>query len=323
MENFGYLIAIILCIILAGFFSGAETGIISLNRLRLRNLVDSKVKKALLLKGFLENPEYFLSSTLVGTNLSVVIASALATSWAIKYFADRGALIATAVLTPLILIFSEIIPKSLFRQQADRIIMVISPVLKGCFVLLSPLVKTFNLFPRLLLKPFGGKKTTKSPFVSKEELKFLVEESTKEGVVELGERRMIYRIFDFGAMLARDIMESLPNVIAFEVNTPLSKVKEIVRLKKFSRYPVYRGGKHNIVGLVNIYDVLYEGNEGKTSLTDFLRPAFVVLENTPIDRLLTQMRKDRQVMALVINQAKKPLGIVTLEDIVEEIVGEI
>jgi len=323
MENFGFLIAIVLCVILAGFFSGAETGIISLNRLRLRSLVESRVKKALLLKGFLENPEYFLSSTLVGTNLSVVIASALATSWAVKYFADRGALIATVALTPVILIFSEIIPKSLFRQHADRIILLISPILKGCFIFLSPLVKTFNLFPRILLKPFGGERTTKSPFVSKEELKYLVEESTKEGVVEPEERRMINRIFDFGAMLARDIMVSLSNVAAIEVNTPLSKVKEIARVKKFSRYPVYQGGKHNIIGLVNVYDLLYEGDESKTSLTDFLRPAFIISEDTPIDRLLTQMRKDRQVMALVINKAKIPLGIVTLEDIVEEIVGEI
>lgn len=323
MEAFGYLIAIFLCIISAGFFSGAETGIISLNRLRLRSLVDSKVKKALWLKGFLENPEYFLSSTLVGTNLSVIIASALATSWAVKYFANQGALIATLILTPLILIFSEIIPKSLFRQHADRVILAISLVLKGSFILLSPLVKTINFFPRILLKPFGGKKTTKSPFVTKEELKFLVEESTKEGLFEPGERRMIYRIFDFGATLARDIMVLLTDVTAVEVNTPKAGVKELARFKKFSRYPVYQERKDNIVGLINIYDLLYEEDIEKTSLGDFKRPIISVLETTPIDKILSQLRKERQVMALVVNQAGRALGIITLEDILEEIVGEI
>ncbi|MEA3369093.1 MAG: hemolysin family protein [Candidatus Ratteibacteria bacterium] len=323
MEFFGFLTAVFLCIIFAGFFSGAEIGIISLNRLRLRSLADFKVKRALLLKEFLQNPEYFLSSTLVGTNLAVVIASALATSWAVKYFAAQGALIATVILTPLILIFSEIIPKTLFRQHADRIVMAISPMLKLSFILLSPLVKTISLFPQLLLKPFGGQKTTKSPFVSKEELKFLVEESVREGVVEPGERRMIYHIFDFGATLARDIMETLVNVTAFEINTSLSRVKEIAGGRKFSRYPVYKGRKENVIGLLNIYDLLYEQDNNKTMLGDFIRPVFSVLENTPIDRLLSQLRKERQVMALVINQAGRPLGIVTIEDILEEIVGEI
>ena len=323
MEFFGFLTVIFLCIICAGFFSGAETGIISLNRLRLRSLADSKMKRAVLLKGFLQKPEYFLSSTLVGTNFAVVIASALATSWAVKYFAAQGALVATFILTPLILIFSEIIPKTLFRQHADRVVLAIFPLLKVSFILLSPLVKTINLFPRLLLKPFGGKKTTKSPFVSKEELRFLVEESTREGVVEPEERRMIYHIFDFGATLARDIMETMVNVTAFEVNASLSGVKEIARRMKFSRYPVYKGRKDNIVGLLNIYDFLYERDGSKTSLGDFIRPIFSVLENRPIDRLLSQLRKERQVMALVVNQAGKPLGIVTIEDILEEIVGEI
>ena len=323
MEFFGFLTAIFFCIIFAGFFSGAETGIISLNRLRLRSLADSKVKRALLLKGFLQNPEYFLSSTLVGTNLAVVIASALATSWAVKYFAAQGALIATLILTPLMLIFSEIIPKTLFRQHADRVVLAISPMLKLFFILLSPLVKTISLFPQLLLKPFGGNKTTKSPFVSKEELKFLVEESTREGVVEPGERRMIYRIFDFGATLARDIMETLVNVTALEINTPLSRVKEIAGGRKFSRYPVYKGRKDNVIGLLNIYDLLYERDNNKTRLGDFIRPVFSVLENTPIDHLLSQLRKERQVMALIINQAGKPLGIVTIEDILEEIVGDL
>ncbi len=323
MENFGFFVSIIICMLLAGFFSGAETGIISINRLRLKSLVDSKLKKALLLNEFLENPEYFLSSTLVGTNLFIIIASALATSWAVKYFADRGAIISTVILTPVILIFSEIIPKSLFRQHADRITLAISPVLKGFFVLLSPLVKTLNLFTRILLKPFGGKKTTKSPFVTKEELKFLVEESAKEGVVEPDERRMIYRIFDFGATLARDIMVSLNNVIAIEVNIPLSKVKDLANVKKFSRYPVYQGNGSNITGLINIYDLIYERDQNKTSINDFIRPIIKVLENTPIDRVLSQLRKDGQVMALVINQFNQPLGVVTLEDILEEIVGEI
>ena len=323
MEFFGFLTAIFLCIIFAGFFSGAETGIISLNRLKLRSLADSKVKRALLLKGFLQNPEYFLSSTLVGTNLAVVIASALATSWAVKYFAAQGALIATLILTPLILIFSEIIPKTLFRQHADRVVLAISPMLKVAFILLSPLVKTISLFPQLLLKPFGGNKTTKSPFVSKEELKFLVEESTREGVVKPGERRMIYRIFDFGATLTRDIMETLINVADLEINTSLSRVKEIAGRRKFSRYPVYKGRKDNVIGLLNIYDLLYERDNNKTMLGDFIRPVFSVLENTPIDCLLSQLRKERQVMALVINQAGRPLGIVTIEDILEEIVGEI
>ncbi len=323
METFGYLTAVFFCIIFAGFFSGVETGIISLNRLRLRSLVDSKVKKALLLQGFLKNPEYFLSSTLVGTNVSVIVASALATSWAIKYFAARGALISTIILTPLILVFSEIIPKSLFRQHADRIILAIFPVLKGSFILLSPLVKTINLFPRLILKPFGGKKTTKSPFVTKEELKFLVEESAREGVVEPDERKMIYQVFDFGTTLVRDIMVDLSDVTSIEVNTSLSKVKELAGVKRFSRYPVFQGKGSNIVGLTNIYDLLYETDGNKTRLGDFVRPILPVLEDTSIDRLLSQLRKERQTMALVVNRSQKPLGIVTLEDIVEEIVGEI
>jgi len=323
MSIFITLLLIAVFILLEGFFSGSEMGLISINRIKLRHLVEARIKTACELQELLNKPDRFLGTTLVGTNIAVITASCLFTGMIMERMGPEFGWMTTICLTPFILIFGEVLPKAIFRNAADRIILRITFFLKFFSILLYPIVRVITALSNLALLPFSrfAKPAKKSPFVSREELRYLVKESEREGVIEPHERSLIYSIFDFSTKKVRDIMVPARKVAALDSKKTIEDFKRAVKKTRYSRIPVYESNAGNFTGVVNIFDCLYEKN-AKKPLSEFARPIMRLSQDTPVDRVLLNLQLKRQQMAVLVDRNKKATGLVTIEDLLEEIVGE-
>ncbi len=312
---------IIFFILLSAFFSGSETAIISVNRLRLKTFAESGMKAAQASMQLLNRLDRVLAATLVGTNIATISATSLSALLIVYLFKNSSEWLTIALTTPLILIFGEIIPKSLFRQKADEYIFFLEKPLRFFCWLLSPAVSLLTFISSKTLGSFEGR--TKGRLnVSREELKYLIAESEKEGVLEPRERSIIHRIFEFGQTRLEEVMLSLEKVTALEINSSIDELKELVKKTHFSRFPIYENKIENITGTVNVLDILYEEKK-EISLKEFVRPPFYLAANLPLDNALLLLQSKRQPMAIVRDADNKVKGIVTIEDLVEEIVGEL
>jgi len=310
-------------ILLEGFFSGSEMGLISINRIKLRHLVEAKIKTACQLQRLLNKPDRFLGTTLVGTNISVIAASCLFTALIVERLGMGFEWMTTACLTPFILIFGEILPKAVFRNAADRIILRVTFFLRIFSVFLYPVVRIVTALSNLALLPFRkfGKPAKRSPFVTREELRYLVQESEREGVIEPHERSLIYSIFDFSTKKVKDVMVPLKKVVSLSSKRTIEDLKDTVKRARYSRIPIYEGNTANFTGVVNILDCAYERNI-RRPLVEFARPVVVLSQDTPVDRVLLSLQLKRQQMAILVDRNKKAVGLITIEDLLEEIVGE-
>jgi len=310
-------------ILLEGFFSGSEMGLISINRIKLRHLVEAKIKTACQLQRLLNKPDRFLGTTLAGTNISVIAASCLFTGMIVSRFGTGFEWMTTACLTPFILIFGEILPKAIFRNAADRIILQVTFFLRIFSVILYPIVRVVTALSNLVLLPFArfAKPAKRSPFVTREELRYLVQESEREGVIEPHERSLIYSIFDFSTKKVKDVMVPLRKVVALDSKRTIEAIKDTAKRSRYSRIPVYEGSAANFTGIVNILDCIYE-RDSRRPLAEFARPAIFLSQDTPVDRVLLSLQLKRQQMAVLVDKNKKAVGLVTIEDLLEEIVGE-
>jgi len=306
---------------LSAFFSGSETAIISVNRLRLKTFAESGMKAAQASMQLLNRLDRVLAATLVGTNIATISATSLSALLIVYLLKNPSEWLTIALTTPLILIFGEIIPKSLFRQKADEYVFFLEKPLRFFCWLFSPLVALLAFISRKTLGIFGGRAKGRLS-VSREELKYLIKESEKEGVLEPRERSIIYRIFEFGRRRVSEIMLSFDKISALEANGSVNDLKELVKKTHFSRFPVYENKIENIIGTVNVLDVLYEEKE-EIFLKEFVRPPFYLAANLPLDSALLLLQSKRQPMAIVRDADNKVQGIVTIEDLVEEIVGEL
>ena len=336
------IVVIIFFIMLAAFFSGSETAIISVNQLRLKTFAGSGMKAAQASLQLLSRLNRVLAATLVGTNIAIISATSLSALLIVYLTKNSSEWLTIVLTTPLILVFGEIIPKSLFRQKADEYIFFLEKPLRFFCWVLSPLVSLITFISSSALKIFSKRWTTRNLLqaktsakerpasgrehsladVTREELKYLIEESEKEGVLEPRERSIIYRIFAFGKTRLEEVMLTPEKVTALEINSSINDLKELVRKTHFSRFPIYENTIENITGTVNVLDVLYEEKK-KISLKEFVRPPFYLSTNLPLDNALLLLQSKRQPMAIVRDADNKVKGIVTIEDLVEEIVGEL
>ncbi len=311
-------VLILLSVVGSALFAGLETGVVSLNRIRLRVRARRGDPVAVALLRLLQRPERVLSTFLVGNTLCNVGGGALASTWFVQGLGlgeTAGSLLATAVMTGMFLVFSELGPKAYFRVRAEDAVPRLLWFIRGATVVLAPVEGLASV----LLKLFTGG-TGKSAFVSREELRQLVREA--RGRLALGERRMLESIFDFGHTVAREVMIPLPEVVSLPESASTGELLELTRRRRYTRIPLYRDRVDVIVGLVNVYDVLYQETPAP-AVADYLRPIHIVPETSPIHRLLVELQRRREAMALVVNEFGAVIGIVTLEDIVEEIMGEL
>jgi len=312
-----YIIYIIIAILFVAFFSGAETAFTSINFMKLVHLIEKKDKRALLVHDLLKRPDKLLVTTLVGTNLFIVVASALATHFTFQFIPRYAFIFSIFVMTPLILIFGELIPKIICQNKSNKISLIIAPWVLLSRKILSPIVSVITFITNILLNMIGPRTIKKNPFLTKDEIKILIRDVTKEGMIEDYEKDVIDKIFDFTLTKAADIMVSLKDVAFVECGNTREEV--IVKSKSlgFTRLPVFEN--KNIKGIVNIFDILYK--DETSDWHGFIRPLRTVSFDDRLDVVFSAMQPNKEAMVTVLKE-NKIIGILTMEDLIQEIVAK-
>ena len=315
------MIILIILLALSAFFSSNETALMAVNKIRLRTLADEGNKRAAKVLDIVENhTSKMLSAILIGNNLVNITASSLATSLAYS-FGGYMVSIATAALTVAILIFGEITPKNYATLNAEKITLRYIPVLSFFMTIMTPFIFIINLFSRIFILRVDPDAANKA--MTEEELRTIVDVSHEDGVIESDEKKMIYNVFDLGDADAKDIMVPRVNVTFADVNSTYEELIDIFREDRFTRLPVYEDTQDNIVGIINMKDLLLYDPDERFDIRSFLRKPHFTYEYKDISELLVEMRESTFNIAIVLDEYGEMTGLITLEDILEEIVGEI
>ncbi len=311
-----------LSLLVTALFSAAEMSFIAANRVRLRHMAEGGNRTAIRYLDAFRSPERLLSTAMMGVTIAHITASSVAT-WALLPVAGgAAAILVTVALTPIMLVFGEVIPKAVARERATGLILWLFPVIEALGRLLTPLTWGANALVGRALSLFGRERTSTRQFVSREELKLLLQMEPEEADVTVSEAEMIDKIFDLGETAVREVMVPLVDVAALPETASRADAVHLIQERGFSRIPVFTDQVFNIVGVVTAMDLLRRGGEA-TDVRALMRPATYVPETKRIDDLLREMQKNRVQLAVVVDEYGGAVGIVTVEDIVEEVVGEI
>lgn len=319
------IVVFIILICLSSFFSCTETAFLSANKIRMRNLAEEGDRRAKKVEKLLSNTDRLYSSILVGNNLVNIGASSLTTSIVISIFGNSASLVAAAsgVVTLLILVFGEITPKTFATKNADRIALFMSGFVSFICFIFTPVVFLLNIITGFIIKLLGGNKDN-GPTMTEEDLKTIVTVGHEEGVLEEEEKEMIHNVFEFGETEIKEIMTPRINVDSIPDDCSYQELMEIYKRGQFSRYPVHSESFDEIVGVLNVKDLLFFNiDPDEFEVKDYMRDTFVVYEFNEVGDVFAAMRKEHVSLAIVLDEYGVMSGIVTFEDIVEEIVGEI
>ena len=314
------LIALIILVLLSAFFSSAETSLTTVNRVRLKTLAEEGNRRAKTALEVLDKYGKMLSAILIGNNIVNLSASALATTLAIHIHFTVG--IATAILTVVILIFGEIVPKNMAMINSEKMALLYASMISGLMKLLTPLIFAIDSLAKGIMKLFrvdADKKTA----MTENELRTYVEVGHEDGVIESEEREMIYNVFDFGDAVAKDVMIPRIDMVTVDKEATYEEVMEVFKDCMYTRIPVFEEDKDNIIGLINIKDFILVEDKAKFKISDILRQAYYTYEFKKTADLLVEMRQKCFNVAFVLNEYGGTAGMITLEDLLEEIVGEI
>lgn len=316
-----FTVIVLLC--LSAFFSSAETALTTVNKMRVRTLAEAGHKQALTLTKVIEEPAKMLSTILVGNNIVNLSASSLMTTLTMQMFGSKAVGLATGVLTLLILVFGEITPKTLSTIYSEQIALKYAKIIYTLMIIFTPViffVNQLSLGVLLLLRIDPNKK--RDP-ITEDELRTIVEVSHEEGVIESEEKKMINNVFDFGDSLAKDIMVPRIDMVMVEVNATYDEVIAVFREERFTRVPVYEDSTDNVIGIINMKDLILLDRREDFSVRDFLREPLYTYEFKKTAELMVEMRKTFNNIVIVLDEYGATAGLITLEDMLEEIVGEI
>ena len=317
------IIILLILLALSAFFSSNETALMSVNRIRLRSLADEGNKRAAMALDILENQTpKLLSAILIGNNIVNISASSLATTLAYS-FGGYMVSIVTLILTVLILIFGEITPKNYATINSEKITLRYIPVFKFLMTIMTPVIFIINLFSRGVMRLMRVDPDEANKAMTEEELRTIVDVSHEDGVIESDEKEMIYNVFDLGDATAKDIMVPRVHVTFADVASTYDELIDIFREDKFTRLPVYKDSQNNIVGIINMKDLLLYDKDTEFVIDNFLRKPHFTYERKSISDLLVEMKDSTFNIAIVLDEYGDMAGLITLEDILEEIVGEI
>lgn len=317
------LIVLVILLLLSAFFSSAETALTTFNRIRMRTLADEGNKRAARALAVTEDSGKMLSAILIGNNVVNLSASSIATTLAMRLLGSVGAGIATGILTVLVLIFGEISPKTLATLHAETLAMAYAGIIRLIMTVLTPVIAVINnlsiLFLRLLrVDPKKSKDT-----LTEEELKTIVDVSHESGVIETEEREMIHNVFDFSDALAREIMTPRIDMTFVKIDSTYREILEIYREDHYTRLPVYEATTDNVIGILNMKDLLLYEDIEHFSISNILREPFFTYEKKNTAELFLEMQTKSINLAIVLDEYGITAGMVTMEDLLEEIVGEI
>ncbi len=316
-----FLILIIL-ICLSAFFSSAETSMTTVNKIRIQALAEQGDKKALTLLNVIEDSGKLLSTILIGNNIVNISASSLATTLTMRLFGNTAVSISTGIITLLVLIFGEITPKTLATVHAEKMALSYAKVIRILMFILTPVIFIVNKLAQGVLTLMRIDANAKGNTITEHELRTLVNVGHEEGVIESEERQMIYNVFDFGDSQAEDVMIPRIDVTFADVNSSYEDLVGLFRDEKHTRFPVFEDTTDNIIGIVNVKDLLLTSKED-FSVRKILRQAYFTYEYKRTSELLIEMKENSVTFAVVLDEYGATSGIVTLEDLIEEIVGDI
>lgn len=317
------LIFLVLLLLLSSFFSSAETAFTTVSRIRMRTLAESGNKKAARVLTITDDMHQMLSAILIGNNIVNLSASSIATALAIKLFGSMGAGIATGILTLLILIFGEISPKTIATVHADKIALAYASVIYGLMRLLNPVIFIINHLSMGFLKLLRFNPNAAKTAMTEEEFKTIVDVGHETGVLENSEHEMINNVFDFGDSLAKEIMIPRIDMTFAKIDSSYQELIAIFREDKFTRLPVYEESTDNVIGIINMKDLLLCDDKQNFSVKDLIREPYFTYEQKNTSELFLEMQKNSINIAIVLDEYGVTAGMITLEDLLEEIVGEI
>ena len=317
------LIFLLILLALSAFFSSAETALTTVNRIHMRTLADADNKKAKMVLKITKDSAKMLSAILIGNNIVNLSASSIATTLAISMFGNYGAGIATGIITFLILIFGEVSPKTLSTIKADSISMKIAGIINVLMIVLTPVIFLINKLSLGVLFLFGVKASDGNRVMTEEELRTIVDVGQETGVIEDEERAMIHNVFDFGDAEAKEVMIPRIDMTFVHIDADYNEVLKIYKQDMFTRLPVYEESTDNVVGIINMKDLLLIENTDNFSIRDIMREPYFTYEHKNTSDLFLEMKKSSISLAIVLDEYGVTAGLITLEDLIEEIVGEI
>jgi len=311
--------------VLSFFISASEVAIIGINKIRLRHLAMQGTKRAQCVQRLITNADNFITAVLICNNFANIAISAIVTVMFVSLFGSRiGVLLATVVTTVGILIFCEITPKILGIKHSEKFSFFAAPIWEWVVKLLLPQIKVFTKISGFILRVFGVESAKRSPLITVEELRMMIEVGKDEGVLSDEERMMLHRIFEFGDTKVEDVMVPKEKIVAASIKSTPEELLNIFVEQGHSRLPLYRDRPDNIVGIIYAHDLLYIlRDKGLFLLQDLLQEPYCVSASTKVNELLRHFQLSKLQIALVVDKDRKTIGLVTLEDLLEEIVGEI
>ncbi len=321
--HIGQLVCILILVFLSAFFSSSETALVTVNKIRMKNLAENGDKRAAKVLKVTSDSGKMLSAILIGNNIVNLSASSIATILAIDIFGDIGSGIATGVLTIIILIFGEVSPKTMATIKADSMALAIAGIIDILMFVLTPVIFIINKLASgvLFLLRVNPSETDKA--MTEDEIRTIVDESQESGAIEDEEREMIHNVFDFGDSLAKEVMIPRIDMTFVQADATFEELIDIYRENKYTRLPVYEESTDHVIGIINMKDVILIENEEAFSIRDIIREPYFTYEHKNTADLFVEMRKASIPLAIVLDEYGVTAGLVTLEDLLEEIVGEI
>lgn len=322
LDNIIMGIFIVLCVVLSAFFSSTETAYSTVNTIRMNRAAELGDKRAKGVVYITERYDNAITTILIGNNIVNIACSSIATVLCMNLFGDAGAAISTGAVTLIILTFGEIIPKCFAKENAEAIAMSTAGIMRMLMTIFKPLVFLFMKLKGLALRLLNKK--DKTPSVTEDELKYIINSIEEEGVLEHQEKELVQSALDFDEKTVQEVLTPRVDVTAIDIDDSEDEIRKLIFEERYSRIPVYKNSIDNIVGILHTRDYLEAALDSKgTDLRSLLQPAYYVYKNKKLSYVLNNMKHKHQNLALVTDDFGGILGIVTMEDLVEELVGEI
>jgi len=319
------LILLLVLTVMSFFFSASETSIVALSRIRLHHMISRGIKRAQSIQRLISKLDKFIVAILVGNNFVNIAMSAIITGICVYSFGYKlGIIYATLIAAFFIVIICEITPKILAIKNTERTALFIAPLMEIFIKIFSPVIAMFTGASNIIIKLLRIKPAKRSPLITEEELRLMIEVGKEEGFVSAEEGKMLQRIFEFGDIKVKDVMILKDKMVAVDINITSEQLLNIFIEEGHAKLPVYKDSRDNVVGVIYADDLLYIlRDKGLFLLQDLLHEPYFVSSNMRVNELLRKFQQDKIQIAIVVDEHKKVLGLVTLEDLIEEIIGEI
>lgn len=319
------IVIIALSIVFIAVLSSSESSFIAVNKIRIRSLMEKGDSRAKAVQKLLDEHDKLFSAVILSGNLFTILATSIGTALALRYFGEDGIIIATIVMTFLTVVFGELAPKTFAVAHSEKVSLLLARPVAFYIRLISPLVWIFKITSNLIIRMLGGKKKSVSPFVTEEEIKTMINIGEEEGTLEEEEKQMLHKVFEFGDKVVTEAMVPRTEIVSIPDDSTVGDALKLVLEEGYSRYPVIKENIDSVTGILYVKDIVKQMAQGKiqnyTPITEIVREAYYIPENKMVTELLDEMQKNKFQIAIVMDEYGGTAGLITLEDIMEEIVG--